>query len=206
MPPESSTNKGEHLSPNVFPGDDLERLIPEKVRSILADLKKTPIEHVKWFYGKLQDDVYQGDILESVLVCSLNQDGIVEREGPAIVVSHTCDCQPDQSEFVLVAPIFSLDELAADDKFPQKEVDDFKRDLIANHLKEQIYLPAIGKLRDSWLDFSQMFSIASSYFHSDAFKASRQRIAGLSAKGQYFFLMRLTFYLGRPDPKDSTRE
>jgi hypothetical protein len=146
----------------MFPGDDIGRLIPENVRSVLDDLRKKPIDYLKWLYANPNPNIYQGDILEKITVYSLDQNGAVSaREGPAIVVSQTCDCQPDQGEYLLVAPIF--------------------------------------------LDLRQIFSISSEYFHSEPFEESRRRLTGLSQKGHYFFLMRLGYFLCRPDPIDSQR-
>ena len=190
----------------MFPGEDIERLIPEKVRSILVDLRKTPIEHSKWLYGNSQKEIYQGDVLSNAVVYRLNDLGeISPRQGPAIVISNTCDCQPNQSESLLVAPVFPFEALMPDEDFTAQDIADFKRDLRRNHLKDQVFLPAIGSLPDSWFDFSQIFSISSIYFHSSEFKDSRRRIVSLSQKGHYFFLMRLSFFLGRPDPSDSKR-
>lgn len=190
----------------MFPGEDIERLIPEKVRSVLVDLRKNPIEHAKWIYGKSQEEIYQGDVLNNVIIYRLNDFGkVLPRQGPAIVISNTCDCQPNQSESLLVAPVFPLAALVPEEDFNVLDIANFKRDLRENHLKDQVFLPAIGSLPDSWFDFSQIFSISSVYFHSTDFKESRRRIIGLSQKGHYFFLMRLTFFLGRPDPSDSKR-
>ena len=122
-----------------------------------------------------------------------------------MVVSHTCDCQPNQSASVLVAPVFPLNELIPEDDFTAEDIANFRRDLCGNRLTDRVFLPAINDLPDSWLDLSQMFSVTSQCFHSDAFTISRQRIASLSQKGHYFFLMRLSFFLGRPDPVDSKR-
>jgi hypothetical protein len=190
----------------MFPGDDISRLIPENVRSILEDLKKTPIDYLKWLYGQARAEIYQGDILKSVTVYSLNDAGAISaREGPAVVVSHSCDCQPNQGEFILVAPIFAFSELTPEDDFTLDDIANFKRDLYDNRLKDQIFLPAVSDLPDSWLDLRQMFSISSQWFHSGAFAMSRARITSLSQKGHYFFLMRVGFFLGRPDPIDSKR-
>jgi len=190
----------------MFPGDDISRLIPENVRSILQDLKKTPIDYLKWLYGNVRDEIYQGDILKSMVIYRLNEAGAIsDREGPAMVVSHTCDCQPNQSEFVLVAPVFPFNELIPDDDFTAEDIASFKRDLCGNRLTDRVFLPGINNLPDSWLDLSQMFSVDSQCFHSDAFAASRQRIASLSQKGHYFFLMKLSYFLNRPDPMDSKR-
>lgn len=190
----------------MFPGDDISRLIPENVRSILEDLEETPLDYLKWLYGQARAEIYQGDILKSVTVYGLNDAGAVSpREGPAVVVTHTCDCQPSQGEFILVAPIFAFSELTPEGDFTLEDIANFKRDLHDNRLKDQIFLPAVNGLTDSWLDLGQMFSISSQWFHSDAFATSRTRITSLSQKGHYFFLMRVGFFLGRPDPIDSKR-
>jgi hypothetical protein len=104
-----------------------------------------------------------------------------------------------------VAPLFAFDELAPEDDFTIQDIENFKRDLCANRLKAQLFFPAINSLPDSYLDLGQVFSVSSLWFHSDGFVGSRNRLASLSQKGHYFFLMRLSFYLGRPDPVDSKR-
>ncbi len=172
----------------------------------MVDLKKKPIDHSKWIYGNSQKEIYQGDILKSVVVYRLNDVGEVSsREGPAIVISNTCDCQANQSDSLLVAPLFQFAELVPEGDFTNQDIANLKRDLRENHLKDRVFLPAVGNLPDSWFDFGQIFSISSVYFHSANFEEGRRRIVGLSQKGHYFFLMRLSFFLGRPDPMDSKR-
>jgi hypothetical protein len=190
----------------MFPGDDIGRLIPENVRSVLDDLRKNPIDYLKWLYANQNENIYQGDILENVTVYGLDRNGAISpREGPAIVISQTCDCQPEHSEYLLVAPIFPLNQLMPDEDLTAEEITNFKRDLGGNRLKDQVFLPSIGALPESWLDLRQIFSISSEHFHSKAFEPSRRRITSLSQKGHYFFLMRLSFFLCRPDPADSER-
>lgn len=189
-----------------FPGEEIERLIPARVRSILDDLKKTPIEYWKWLYASPNTEIYQGDILRKVSVQVMGPDGtVLSRECPVVVLSHTCDCQENQADFVAVAPFFSFQEASEDDQFDAAELDTFRQDMRANRLKDKFFLPRVGDLPDGWLDFNQVFSISSQYFHSENFKGARERIASLSAKGHYFFLMRLSFSVGRPDPTDSKR-
>jgi len=189
-----------------FPGDDIARLIPENVRSILDDLKETPIDHAKWLYANPVKEIYQGDVLKKVVVYSMDPDGKLEPiEGPAIIMSHTCDCQPDQSEYVMVAPLFPLDALAPDEDFGEEDLNTLLRDFRENRLKDKLYLPRVNELPDSWLDFNCVFSISTKHFNSEVFSSSRERIISLSQKGHYFFLMRLSFSMGRPDPTDSRR-
>ena len=93
----------------MFPGNDISRLIPENVRSILEDLKKTPIDYLKWLYGQARAEIYQGDILKSVTVHSLNDAGAVSaREGPAVVVSHTCDSNQIRANLYLLPQFLHL--------------------------------------------------------------------------------------------------
>lgn len=189
-----------------FPGDDIARLIPENVRSILEDLKEAPIDHTKWLYANPIKEIYQGDVLKKVVVYFMDPDGQVEPiERPAIVMSHTCDCQLGQSDYVMVAPLFALSELTTDEEFTKEDLETFIRDFKENRLKDKLYLPKVKELPDSWLDFNLVFSISTQHFHSNAFSGSRERIISLSQKGHYFFLMRLSFSLGRPDPTDSKR-
>src|SRR5258708_35842198 len=146
----------------MFPGDDIGRLIPENVRSVLQDLKKTPIDYLKWLYGDVRDEIYQGDILKTIVVYTLDEAGdILGREGPAVVISHTCDCQPNQSASVLVAPVFPLNELIPEEDFTAEDIANFRRDLHGNRLADRVFLPAINDMPDSWLDLSQMFSVTS---------------------------------------------
>lgn len=191
---------------SIFPGEDINRLIPENVRSVFADLKKDPTAYLKWLYGSSLDEIYQGDVLQNLSAITAGDDGeVVAREGPALVVSQTCDCQPSQGEFILIAPVFPLQEMREQGGLSPQTLDNFVRDLRGNRLKDQIFLPAIAGLPDSWVDFSQICPISSQYFHSKQLVTGRKRLASLSQKGHYFFLMRLSFYLCHPDPADSKR-
>jgi len=191
----------------MFPGDDIARLLPEHLKSFAADLKKYPEGYPSWLYGALQNAVYQGDILRSIKVVGVDEDGdAVSRDGPVVVISHTCDCQQGLSEFILVAPVFSIQERIEGSELTPQQVDNYLRDLRANRITELLFLPGVGALPDSFVDFSQVCAIASAYFHSAAFLSSDHRVISLSQKGHYFFLMKMSYHFCRSDPKDSTRQ
>jgi hypothetical protein len=191
----------------MFPGDDIARLLPERLRSFADDLKRYPEGYPKWLYGTLFDEIYQGDIIKSMKVIGTDEDGdAVYREGPALVMSHTCDCQPGQSEYILIAPVFSLQERIDSSELERDRLDNHLRDLRANRLAELFFIPGRDGLPDSFVDFSQICPVASTYFHSPPLALRGNRLASLSQKGHYFLLMKIAYHLCRPDPKDSARE
>lgn len=189
----------------MFPGDDISRLLPSHVKSLADDLKKNPTDCSKWLYGSVAADVYQGDILDNFRIVVTDTEGdAVARTGPVIVMSHTCDAQPHQSEFVLLAPVFSLKERSDTSELGAEALENHLRDLRANRLTGFMFLPKIGTLPDSYADFSQVAAIASKHFHSC--NVCNHRVAGLSQKGHYFLLMKVAFHFCRSDPPDSKRE
>lgn len=191
----------------MFPGDDIARLLPNQIKSLAEDLKKYPVEYPKWLYGTALAQVYQGDIIQSLTVVAVDDEGdTVSRAGPVVVMSHTCDAQPDQSDYVLVAPIFSLQERREASELNVQSLKDHLRDLCANRLTDLMFLPGVGKLPDSFIDFNHVSAVASEHFYSSEIDVRGQRIASLSQKGHYFFLMKLAFHFCRPDPPDSKRE
>ncbi|MHB8485488.1 MAG: hypothetical protein ACYDCM_07140 [Candidatus Acidiferrales bacterium] len=190
----------------MFPGDDITRLLPTHLKSLADDLKKYPSGYAKWLYGSVSNNIYQGDIIQNLTVVAVDEDGDpVSRAGAVVVMSHTCDAQPAQCDYVLVAPIFSFRELRETGEMAPQRLEDHLRDLRANRLTGRMFLPEVGNLPDSFIDFSQVSTIANEHFQSPEVDVRRQRIASLSQKGHYFFLMKLAFHFCRADPVDSTR-
>jgi len=191
----------------MFPGDDIARLLPEHLKSFADDLKEYPHGFAKWLYGALQNEIYQGDILKSIKVVGIDEDGdAVSRKGAAVVISHTCDCQQGQSEFILVAPVFSVQERIDGSELTTQQLNDYVRDLRANRITDLFFLPGIGGLPDCFVDFSQVCAIAAAHLYAATFPLSDHRLISLSQKGHYFFLMKMAFHFCRSDPKDSTRQ
>src|SRR5580704_6313024 len=117
----------------MFSGEDIARLLPKNIKSLAQDIKNFPLNYTKWLYGSVQTDVYQADIIRELTVVAIDEDGApVGRVGPTMVVSHTCDSQPGQCEFVLIAPVFDLEERHHATTLPASSWDSHVRDLRAN--------------------------------------------------------------------------
>jgi hypothetical protein len=191
----------------MFPGEDISRLLPEHLKSFASDLRKYPVDYPKWFYGQPPKEIYQGDVIAEARTALIDDDGTGSyREGAVVVISNTCDVQPNRDDYLLLAPLLTLEErYECVTLTGQARIDHF-HDLKRNRLASIMFFPAVEGMGDSWLDFTKICPVSSEYFYSKKLRILDQRVASLSQKGHYFFLMKLAYHFCRPEnPADAKR-
>src|SRR6267378_1484331 len=119
-------------------GDDLVPYLPEHIKPYAAQLKQFPEGYEKWVYAaSLPAKTYQGDVLEELSLASIDDDGALSHaEIPGMVVSSTCDTQPDQAHFVLVAPVLDLEDYRKEINLKDEALENHVRDLKQNRISQ----------------------------------------------------------------------
>ena len=184
----------------MFPGEDISRFLPHDLESFRSDLRKYPLGFPEWFYGTPLAEIYQGDVIANARTILLEEDAkSAYRDGAVVVISNTCDAQPDRDGFLLLAPLYTVNERVEGTGLKDQALADHIHSLRRNEITSLMFYPAKEKLEDSWVDFSKVCPVSSDYFYSKILKAKENRLASLSQKGHYFFLMKLACHFCRAD-------
>jgi hypothetical protein len=183
---------------------DLDSYLPEHARPFADLLKQFPEHYEKWVHAKtLPAELYQGDVVEKALLTAIDEEGEIVKLGlPAMVISCTCDVQPKQGEFALLAPVIDIDFYIENSEFRGEALDSHVRDLKANKIANLFFVPAGHKLKASVIDFQQLTAVSVEFLHK---KGLETRLASLSQPGHYLFLVKLAHHLTRPDATDAKR-
>lgn len=184
--------------------DDIAAFLPEYIRPFANLLKDFPENYEKWVHSTvLPDNLFQGDVLQNAIIVNVDEAGNVERaEIPAMVISCTCDCQPGRDDTLLVAAVYDFDDYRSNHQLAGDDLENHLRSLQRNEIANLFYLPAGQKLGASIVDFQMISPLAVSYLYPDRFK---NRLTSLSQVGHYFFLMKLSHHMTRPEPNDAKR-
>jgi hypothetical protein len=185
-------------------GADFASYLPEHVRPFAELLKQFPHNYEKWVHANdLPDELYQGDVVENALLTAISEDGeILRSDLPAMVVSCTCDVQPMQGKFALLAPVIDLDFYRANSELQGEALDSHMRVLMDNKIANLFFLPAGQRLKASVVDFQQLTAVSVEFLQTERLKA---RLTSLSQTGHYLLLVKLTHHLTRPDAVDAQR-
>lgn len=183
---------------------DLTSYLPEHIRPFAELLKQFPANYEKWAHATaLPLEIYQGNILENALLIAVSEGGEIQKSDlPAMVISCTCDVQPKQGEFALLAPVIDLEFYKNNSELQGEALDSHIRDVIANKIANLFFLPAGQKLKASIIDFQQLTSVSVEFLHS---KPLNTRLTSLSQTGHYLLLVKLAHHLARPDAVDANR-
>lgn len=187
-------------------GDDLVAYLPEHIRPLAQQLKQFPRAFEKWVYASsAPSKMCQGDIVTRLSFVAIGEDGdavLLENSVGGIVVSVTCDAQPGQGEFVLVAPVFDLDDYRNNSTLKGEELENHIRALTENKISNLLFLPNGSGIRRCFADFGSICPVSLSYFHSNR---GQERLASLSQYGHYFLLMKLAYHFTRAEPSELNR-
>jgi hypothetical protein len=185
-------------------GEDISAYLPEQIKPFAQQLRQFPLGYPKWLYAaSAPDSTYQGDIYSLVPFACIDHSGSsVRADCLGMVISATCDNQPDQGEFVLVAPVINLNEYRQRSELQGDSLEDHIRALTENKISQLMFLPRTHNLDDSFADFGNISSVSLEYFHSQHDQA---RLASLSQYGHYFMLMKLAYHICRPELSDVKR-
>ncbi len=180
---------------------------PEHVDELLRALK---IRSFAWLVcdPSQQENRLQGDVMRELPVAIVAPDGQPRCKGfTAMVINNACDLQPERSEMVTVAPLQHFDKFAAsilaqkDDGRAKQYLDSVR----ANQIDELLYFPNCPQLPAGAVVRMDRLSSMSAQVYERAL-GDGGRIASLTQNGFYFFLMKLTRFLCRPESADITRD
>jgi hypothetical protein len=173
-------------------------ILPEHKKEFNALLARFPRDIERWLYG-IPDDansIFQGDVLVEIPLCFVDEDGdIVKGTDSVAMISNSCDMQPSRKETVIASPIISLAEYEEHLRNAgETGLDNKLTDVRHNKIFSFFYLPQSKSFSESFIDFSRMVTINSSYINRIF---SGKRMLSLSRYGFYLFLIKLTFHLAR---------
>jgi hypothetical protein len=203
-----TTQLARHLPEVVSQGvsvlGDLASYLPEHIRPFAELLKQFPINFEKWVHATgFPVELYQGDVVANAVLTAVDENGTVLRSDlPAMVISCTCDVQPKQGKFALLAPVIDLELYRANSELQGAALDSHLRDVMANKIANLFFLPAGLKLKASVIDFQQLTAVSIEFLHNNGPKT---RLTSLSQPGHYLFLVKLAHHLTRPDAASAQR-
>ena len=186
-------------------GDDIIAYLPERIKPFTEQLKQFPSGYEKWVYAtSLPSVIYQGDIFSRVPFVSIDDNGdVVRAEFCGMVVSNTCDAQPNQGDFVLLAPVIDLENYREISNLRGEDLENHVGALTDNRISQLMFLPETQDIRPSFVDFGNICTVSLRHFHYDR---GQKRLLSLSQCGHYFMLIKLAYHLSRPEPSDAKRQ
>lgn len=182
---------------------DIASYLPEHVRPFVDLLKQFPANYEKWVHATgFPTKLYQGDVIENAVLTAISEEGdIVRLDLPAMVVSATCDVQPKQGKFALLAPVIDFEFYKANSELEGEALDNHLNALKANKIANLFFLPAGQKLKASIIDFQQLTAVSVDLLQ----RSLEKRLTSLSQTGHYLLIVKLTHHLTRPDAVDAKR-
>lgn len=185
-------------------GEDITAYLPEHIKPFAEQLKQFPAGYEKWVYATAAPvEAYQGDVFSPVHFVSVDDDGdTIRMDCLGMVISNTCDAQPGMADFVLVAPVISLEDYCQKSDLRRDDLENHIRALVDNKISQLMFLPKWQEGSDSFVDFGNICSVSSRYFHSEH---GQQRLVSLSQNGHYFLLVKLAYHLSRPETAGAKR-
>ena len=185
-------------------GEDLVPYLPEHIKPFAAQLRQFPSGYEKWVYATSSlAETYQGDVFSHVPLVSVDENGdTVRAETNGMVISSTCDAQPDQGESVLVAPVIDLNDYLLNADLKGQQLDNHVSALTENKLSEIMFLPQGQGIARSFVHFGKTSPVSLEHFHSER---GQKRLVSLSQCGHYFLLVKLAYHFSRPEAPDAKR-
>lgn len=185
--------------------DESEAILPHHKEELKTLLKGFPdTVTADWFYKKIEDNIlYQSDVFSNLTICFVNDDGeILSGTSDVMLLSHTCDVQPDRQASILVATVIDASEYK--NEYEKERGSDSTRwqDFLTSVKKGLVtrlfYLPeAKGIIEESMVDFCKICSVSSRLINNIFEGSPTRRSFTLSQYGYYLFLLKLCHYLAR---------
>jgi hypothetical protein len=155
-------------------------------------------------YLKDQPTIFQGDGLNDLI--AINLPSIDTKLVPGMVLSNTCDIDPDNIRIypspIIYAPIINFEKYSKSLllKLPKDKVNPHLEAVKKQFVTQIFYLPRISNTLDESLVFlSRIHSIRNEYIERPKLKTSR--IFSLSDYGNYLFLFKLSMHFTRIQDK-----
>jgi hypothetical protein len=185
-------------------GEDISAYLPQHLQPFAVHLKQFPSGYEKWIYASsLPAETYQGDVFAQIPLIAVDDDGnAVRPELNGMVISTTCDAQPNQGEFILFAPVIDLEDYRQNSELKGEALINHIQALTENKISGLMFLPDAPGIRSSFVDFGKVCPISTALFHS---YRGRKQLLSLSQCGHYFLLVKLAYHFCRPDAPDVRR-
>jgi len=183
---------------------DFVSFLPTYAKPFAKQLQELPLNYEKWVYAAaLPSKIYQGDLFSGVRFASIDDDGeAIVADVPAMVLSNTCDVQPEQSESLLVAPLIDLEDYSAQSVLAGEELENHIRALKRNEISQLMFLPEAHGVKNCFVDFSRISPLPLSYFYSNT---AANRFQSLSSCGHYVMMVKVAHHFTRPESPDAAR-
>lgn len=190
----------------MFSREEIARYLPQYLSektsdSLFNELKDFPNNIDKIYSSKLLENafIHQGDGISSMLIVKLPEN--VTQKQPSIVLSNTCDINPDNKRLspsnIIYCPIFNLEKysLAMMQKRSSTEISNHIDTLKKQQITQMFYLPKYNSMSESIVFLDHINSCDCSYI--DLSKLNEQRLFSLSQYGHYMFLIKLSIHFTR---------
>lgn len=166
----------------------------KRFREIIPQIKP-PYDF--FFYNKYShDNLLQGDLIGPIQFYENENKEYKVYRTDAIIISNTCDLA--RKKRILLCPAVELDEKEIGNK-------NYLENIQKNKIFEKLYLPGNSIQPQYIIDLNRMFSVNRKYIEILREKNEIQRKASLSQEGYFFFGLKLTVYLLRPETDEITR-
>lgn len=142
------------------------------------------------------DNLLQGDLIGPIQFYENENEQYKVYRTDAIVISNTCDLV--RKRRILLCPAVELDEGAIGNS-------NYLENIQKNKIYEKLYLPGSSDQPQYIIDLNRMFSVNRKYIENLRRKDEIKRIASLSQEGYFFFGLKITVYLLRPETDEVTR-
>jgi hypothetical protein len=181
---------------------------PQRVDSFISCLK-SPSDY-SWLLTVPHptETRLQGDLFCDFPFAIVDHDGNPKcSRFTVLVLNNTCDLQPSRSNFVTAAPVLDFGSYSQSivKKRGGNKAANFLKDVMANKVFEILWLPAFGAFRDGAVVLLDRIGAISIDVYESAL-ANNRRIASFSQNGFYFFLIKITKHLARPESDEVIRD
>jgi len=100
-------------------------------------------------------------VVEQATLTAVSEEGeILRADVPAMVISCTCDVQPKQGKFALLAPVIDLEFYKENSELQDEALQNHMQGLMDNKIANLFFLPAGQKLKASVIDFQQLTAVS----------------------------------------------
>jgi len=186
----------------------LSRWLPHYTqRQFAAEVRALSTHGEKWLYRPGQPaQLWQGDVLPDLPFLSVGSNEEVSvAVSWGLIISNTCDLVIGQDEYAVIVPIISFAEHLQANPMAEKTLTSFHQSLRENIVSRYFYLPASGRLPESFADFSRPTAIELPVLYERLAATALTDHLSLSLKGHLLLLMKLAYHVARPETPDVTR-
>jgi hypothetical protein len=185
-------------------------ILPGHKKEFFEILKNFPNDIERWLFNESvadKESLYQGDIVLDLPVCFVWNNGKIKKGAKnVILVSNTCDMQPNRHNFIVVSPFIPIqkhkEKLSRISPNSPNKVESNLADIRKNKVFSSFYIPANNCIEEGFIDFTQMISIGSSYLNEIKKGGTASCPISLSVNGRYLFLIKLLFHIARQKPQN----